>query len=198
MTHFTAALELSRSVMCLCVVCVFVCFSGKEMPAAAKVLAQTAMPSPTCCFCGITIKPPRRPLLATEAQLSDAAAYSLTIGKQPRKHALHICSTHFRHPPRSPAPAKARKKMQHSLYDATCAVRLCADSACCCCCCKFFLRDCRCVQQLQQSHHAVRSATSPTPLHCASQHLRAAHRALPASGRSTRDSLFSSGTLSLC
>jgi hypothetical protein len=67
MTHFTAALELSRSAVCLCVVCAFVCFSVKEMPDAAKLLAQKAMPSPTyaCCYCGTRIKEARRVREAT-------------------------------------------------------------------------------------------------------------------------------------
>jgi hypothetical protein len=198
MTHFTAALELSRSVMCLCVVCAFVCFSDKEMPDAAKLQAQKAMPSPTCCYCGAEPVPPRRWREATQQCLTQAAVWREACGKQSLSFAKHVCETHRRHPPALTQITQVKRKLP-TLGTATMHGSRCgADTLLCFTVGKFLLRVCRRVQQLQQSLRDAYSATSPTSLHCASPRLHAVLRALLASGRSTRDSLLSSDTLPLC
>jgi hypothetical protein len=156
MTHITAALELSRFAMCLCVVCVFVCFSDKEMPDAAKLRAHKAMPSPTCCYCGTRIKEARRMREATEEQLANAVRYRTSRGQQQLLHARHVCEAHSRHPPALPAFESVRNTMPHSL---TACKRASSDGAhhlVLCVWSNVFLRAYRCVQQLQQSRHDAR------------------------------------------
>jgi hypothetical protein len=156
MTHITAALVLSRFVMCLCVVCAFVCFSDKEMPDAAKLLAHKAMPSPTCCYCGTRIKEARRVREATEEQLADAVRYRTSRRQQQLLHAKHVCSTHNVSAPQPPAACVVRNTHNHRCFAARCAQHFAA-------CLRSHLRwlcvflcECGRVQQVQQIHHDAR------------------------------------------
>jgi hypothetical protein len=194
----TAALELSRFNMCLCVVCAFVCFSSKKMPSATKLLLQKPMPSPTCCYCGTEIPKHRTPRRASAQHLTDAATWRCATGKHQLSWAEHVCETHRRHPPSLTQPTQVKRNLP-TTWTATMHGNRCnAHTLLCATVGKFLLRVYRRVQQLQQSRRDAYSATLPTSLHYASPRLHAALRALPASVRSSRACRLSSATLSRC
>jgi hypothetical protein len=180
----------------MCVVCAFVCFSHKEMPDAEKLLAQKPMPPACCCYCGSVIKEGRFKREATEKVLAFAAAWRSSVGKQPLKHAKHVCGTH--NSPQQPAATEVRKRMYNPRTLVSCVPLLTAHCPVLLLLYILFLHVYRHQQCPHQHLLAVHSATSPTSLHCVSPHLHAALTALPAGVRNTHICHRSSDTLSLC
>ncbi len=70
---------------------------------------RSSMPSPRCCYCGKDIPPLHYHPLASVEVLTHAAGYRVANGKPPLTRAHHLCRTHWRRPPVSPAtPTKAK------------------------------------------------------------------------------------------
>jgi hypothetical protein len=156
MINMIAAVELRPSVMCVCVDWAFDCFSGKQMPDAARFPLQKPMPPACCCYCGSVIKEGRFKRGATEAVLALAAAWRSSVGKQPLLHAKHVCGTHNSHPPQQPAAAEVRKRMYNPRTLVPCAPLLTAHCPVLLSLYIFFLHVFRRVQQMRRSLLAER------------------------------------------